>query len=756
MAPGAQLHSLKVFGEDGSTSDSVILAAMELAADPNGDMDNSDRLDVINLSLGSSWGTEHSLYGEAVKNLARAGIVAVSSAGNAGDSPYIIGSPSSEDEFISVANSIDNMQHNWQYPAATFYGSNEKFIAKFTESEFALAVEDQQNLSTTVLYHLGTAVDELSDEQKDKLAGKFALIDRGDITFVEKVNRAVDGGAVGVVIANNREGEPFVMGGDADPLVPYPVIMISQENGDAIKALMDQGEVSIAFEGAMVEEPNRIDTIGGSSSRGPRSIDGIIKPEIAAPGTLIISASSRSGNEYDTKTGTSMASPHVAGVAALLKQIHPNLPVAQLKSLIVNSATTMFEDKATQTPYPIARQGAGRVQAFEAATSQVAFTPQTLSLGIRESKQFPKIPHKINLKNLTNKRITLGLTPALHPKLYVDMPTMVVLNPKASKTISFTFTVEADTLEEFENELDGFIYVKGGEKAYQIPVLVEARKTSNVSLKKIDTAGTFVLSNKGQHTGKALAFNDLGLDVMNVFAKMHPDLYGPCDLVSAGYRIVTRTDKDENDQETETSILQFAFQLYDSLTDWVFCEPLVLIDADGDGLEEQELVGVSVGDVSGRLAQRVDDEFGSVLLDAHKVRELRSKYEEEADDDTDYYEAVEEVSDFQGFRGSSLAIVEAPIKALALNPEGALTFRLGFLDATTPGKWTSWASTRRAAGSLSTWNRLHSPLIQRPSPWRGMAPPSCITTNRRIPKAPSSSTIHGMAKGYLPLANANT
>ena len=117
VAPGATLHALKVFGISGSTTDSVVIAAMEYAADPNKDLDSSDRLDVVNLSLGGGYGSPNSLYDVAVKNLANGGTISVIAAGNSGDSPFIVGSPSTAAEALSVAASVDAMDHNWKSPA---------------------------------------------------------------------------------------------------------------------------------------------------------------------------------------------------------------------------------------------------------------------------------------------------------------------------------------------------------------------------------------------------------------------------------------------------------------------------------------------------------------------------------------------------------------------------------------------------------------------------------------------------------------
>lgn len=109
VAPEAKLYSLKVFGKKGGTSDIVVIQALEYAADPTESMDPNLHLDVVNLSLGGGYGKPKVLYTEAIKNLTRAGTVVVASAGNSGDNPYIVGAPSTSDEAISVAASIDDL-----------------------------------------------------------------------------------------------------------------------------------------------------------------------------------------------------------------------------------------------------------------------------------------------------------------------------------------------------------------------------------------------------------------------------------------------------------------------------------------------------------------------------------------------------------------------------------------------------------------------------------------------------------------------
>jgi subtilisin family serine protease len=105
VAPKAELYSLRIFGCEGSTD--VTDQAIEWAMDPNNDGNLSDHLDVINMSLGSPFGSEYDTSAVASNNAAQAGVIVVASAGNNADVYYITGSPSVASRAISVASSVD-------------------------------------------------------------------------------------------------------------------------------------------------------------------------------------------------------------------------------------------------------------------------------------------------------------------------------------------------------------------------------------------------------------------------------------------------------------------------------------------------------------------------------------------------------------------------------------------------------------------------------------------------------------------------
>ncbi len=345
VAPDAQVYAVKVFGKDGSTMDAVVIAGFEFAADPNGDLNPDDQLDVINLSLGGGFGQPQILYTEAVRNLSRAGTVVVASAGNSGPIDYIVGAPGTSDEAISVAASIDGSEHNWKFAAVRFISSsNPNWMAKAIEGPLSKPIKDSGQIEGE-LVDIGLAAEDLPEDVKTKLAGKVALISRGKVPFSEKLKRAIEAGAIGAVVYNNEPGKPIPMGGEGK--VDMPAIMVSQALGQKLVSEMALGAVRIQFQtGEQIQEPELIDTITDFSSKGPRSEDNLLKPEIAAPGSRVISAAMGEGAGTIQLDGTSMAAPHMAGVMALLKQARPNLTSAQLKSLAMNTSKILTSLRA--------------------------------------------------------------------------------------------------------------------------------------------------------------------------------------------------------------------------------------------------------------------------------------------------------------------------------------------------------------------------------------------------------------------------
>jgi len=689
VAPEAQLYALKVFGKEGSTDDAIVIAALEFAADPDSNIETQNPLDVVNLSLGSPFGNPKLLYREAIANLNHLGTVVVASAGNSGNISYITGSPAVSDEALSVAASIDNMDHNWHFDASSFKLSDDnEIIAEMAEATFSKPLNTISNLSGKLVY-VGKAK-LITEEQAQLLKGNIALIDRGEVTFATKISNAFKAGAIAAVVINNVEGNPFTMGGESEK-IDIPAIMIGLTPGKTIRKAVQAGTIVIANlkSDKKTSKPEIIDTLTDFSSRGPRSEDSIIKPEISAPGSNIISAKMGGGNEVVAMSGTSMAAPHMAGVIALLKQTHPQLTAQELKSLAMLTAKSINDAKGVV--YPIALQGAGRVQVDAANNSSFTLVPAALSLGRNEVMVGKTLSKTLKIKNLESTPLELTLQSKLSPQLQLISPLSLSLKANEEADVEFVIRIKSPQSDTFDNELDGFILMTDQtKKVYSLPVLAMALKISQISASALkvhssseaDSVGSLAqltLKNTSPHAGLAFLFNLLGKDALKDDRGVkNRSLSTSCDLESVGYRTVTLEDKG-----VKKEFLQMALKLYNPLTTWNNCEFSVQIDANGDGIADQELAGANRSNTEGLGAG-----MGSLLLDANKARDLRREYEAKVAANTpnailDFSSALLESMDALMINQSSLMIIQTPVASLKTIPGQNLKVKVGALSLET-------------------------------------------------------------------------
>jgi subtilisin family serine protease len=690
VAPDAQLYALKVFGKDGSTDDFVVLAALDYSADPNGDYDLSDRLDVVNLSLGSGFGTPHILYNEAIKNLTDGGIFAAISAGNSGDIPYIVGAPSVSDTALSVAASVDNMEHNYKFKAVTFTLSDNS-EAEVEAIEGSIGTPLKKTALKGELAYVGLAK-ELTDEQKSALNGKVALVDRGEISFCDKFKSVVAAGATGMVAANNQDGQPIAMGGDCQ--LKAPAIMVTKALGDRLKQSVAKGPTQVdSTLGKFIEKPELIDTITSFSSRGPRSVDGWLKPEISAPGYNVVSAAYGKGDKYVKMSGTSMAGPHIAGVAALIRQYHPTYTVDEMKAVMMGTAVVIDDEKGVV--YPVARQGAGRVDVVKALESKVAFSPAALSLGrvvVERSKQIQK---SITVKNLTDSPANYELRVMATPAMKVTLGrTSLTLGAKESVNVPVTVTFSPEMGKDPALELSASISVMEGDKEMaHAPVFALLTRAARITARdfvinatsKADSEGAtaaVTLSNDGETAGDALLFNLIAEDERKAFIRQNQARSDVCDLQAAGYRIL-----DKEIEGTMMKVVQFAVKLYNPVTSWNICEVSIQIDGDQDGVADQELLGTSMSSLKAGSPGPEVALFGSLLTDANVMRSIARDFEtgKIKSDEKDFTKAVVAQAPFGGYGNSTVAVVTVAFDKLKLQPTGDLKVKIATLsDTQTP------------------------------------------------------------------------
>ncbi|MEQ9322871.1 MAG: S8 family serine peptidase [Polyangiaceae bacterium] len=434
VAPQADLYALKVFGCSGGTT--LLVQAFEWAVDPNGDNDLSDRLDVVNMSLGSTFSLSvGSTSDAAAKNLHQAGTVLVAAAGNDGDTAFAHAFPGSLPEVLSVGASIAVSAAQLQVTApATVAGDYAGTEGSFTAplSPMGLAGE-----IVAVTPALGCT----AFSNAAAVAGNIALIQRGNCPFLQKFSQAEAAGAIAVVMINNEPGT-FQMGGDGSS--PLPGLMISQADGATLLAA--QGAVT----GSLLLPPFSSDDEAFAdflSSRGPSVIDGAPKPDISAPGVSIVSANGGSGIGGVANTGTSMASPFVAGAAAVVRQAFPSLDPSEVKALMMSANQPLRSSDGDVMP--IAYQGSGRLalgDILDQTTflrSELAPESVSLSLGHIEALETVSTTTTAQLVNLGDSEVTyeLGIE-QVHP-----LPGVTISVSPSSVSVPAQSTSETITVE---------------------------------------------------------------------------------------------------------------------------------------------------------------------------------------------------------------------------------------------------------------------------------------------------------------------
>lgn len=350
VAPDVDLYAYRVLGPWGGGNTAGILAGMDKAI--------ADGMDVINMSLGAQ--TNDPLYATsvAVNNAMLSGVATVVAAGNNGPNEKTLGSPGTAALGISVGASDAAMS----IPTFSASVSNEKFEnMQLLGKDFPDKLEDLQGQSLPIVFAgLGKSADFTGKD----LNGKIALIQRGEITFDEKIKNAKKAGAKAVIVYNNADEQISAYLGEGVGLIPS--FRLSKADGERLKAL---GEVSFKFE-TLSNTKTEGDHLADFSSRGPVNGNYDIKPDVVAPGVSIFSTAPEYindpqdginyGNAYVRLSGTSMASPHVAGTVALILQEHPEYTPFDVKSALMNTSDDL---NGKNSVYEV---GAGRIDAYQA------------------------------------------------------------------------------------------------------------------------------------------------------------------------------------------------------------------------------------------------------------------------------------------------------------------------------------------------------------------------------------------------------
>jgi minor extracellular serine protease Vpr len=394
VAPRAWLGNYRVFNAPTPTGFDAftpqIVAAFEAAV--------NDGMDVINFSGGGPQADPVSdALVEAVRNVANAGVVPVISAGNDRDDWGLgsSGSPGTAPDAISVA-AVSN-SHVFA-PSLSVTSAGAPATVQNIPFQSGGQIPDAWTTGNQTLVDVGTIVGTNGQPVErhlcgpatdpnsrgtlppDSVRGALLLVSRGTCAFVTKAANAEIGGAAGLVLVDNRPGEanfiPIQLSLDAG--------MVSDLDGARLRAFLDAagGRATVRFNKSFQElNTGRSGIITSFSSAGPTAFGHELKPDLAAPGGQILSATlpEAAGEPFAVFDGTSMAAPHVTGAVALLIARHPSWTPAQVKSALMSSAGPAWGDTARTQEASVLLEGAGLINVARADNPKLFTSPVSLS-----------------------------------------------------------------------------------------------------------------------------------------------------------------------------------------------------------------------------------------------------------------------------------------------------------------------------------------------------------------------------------------
>ncbi len=523
VAPAAWVMSYKVFygaadGDDWFYSAEGIAALEDILA---------DGAHVLNNSWGGGPGTaaEHDPLEMAALNVAAAGTFVSFSAGNSGPERGTLDHSSSD--YVTVASVTTE---SGGFSAGRLWisdGNGSPTNIPFSDAEFGPA---WPAAPTSMAYQAAVLLDPdnvlgCNAWPADAFAGRCAVIQRGICNFTDKVYEAQQAGAVAVIVYNDEaRGDDVMTMGGANSLIEIPSAFVGHTDGLALVNWLssDPDAQIVVHYGSPSLVPGIPNVVALSSSRGPGT-GNVLKPDLAAPGDNVLSQGYGTSPgeqrhlEYGAIGGTSMAAPHVAGAAALLRQLHPDWSNDDVKSALMNTARFLdvyLDTAQTQLAQPL-DMGAGCIDLSRAIDPGLLLFPPSLSFGQLTAGDSPSIP--IHVRSVSDTHETYVLRALLTtggPAAIADWdalsfaPDTLTLAPGESAVVTATL----HTAGAAPGDLQGFLVFSGALHHVHAPAwgAVAAEPAADVLLIDFDA------SSEGGGLADYLAYytdalSDLGL-----------------------------------------------------------------------------------------------------------------------------------------------------------------------------------------------------------------------------------------------------
>jgi len=590
---------------------------------------------VVNMSLGSPFGTADDPEVEAVNAMAQAGTVIVSSAGNNGQNAYLTGSPASADRAISVA-ALDASR-------ATVPGAH----ATFSQTSGTVDLQDSneapfpqgETLPVKVLRDADGGLSlgcDPAEYTAANVTGALVVTKRGTCARVARAIFGQQAGAAAVVMINSDAAYPPMEGEiteNPDTGAPFHVTIPffgAPGTAAATTTLVTADGGTVTLTHTEINNPG-YQKLASFTSGGPRNGDSAVKPDVTAPGVAVLSAGVGTGFKAATISGTSQAAPATAGSAALMTEAHPDWSTARIKAAIMNTA-----DPSLDLTYNPRISGAGVVQIQRAIDTEADILAgngqSTLSYGAEQLSTAYSETLPMTIENTGTAPLTYSIAGSFNGNplgaTISATPSTVTVAPASSQTVQVTLSLTAAQVAALPpaetSNFGALVSIRGavvatpissgaGVYSLRVPFLVAPRGLSNITTSSASALRPVPAGGSGRTTSVTVHNDGVHSGIADVYAwgiSDPADVDGIADVRAAGLQVLPGAVQGGEDSDRS---LAFAVNMHRGWSTAAATEVDIPIDTNGDGTADAWVIGTDLGQAT---AGEFDGRYVSLITDS--------------------------------------------------------------------------------------------------------------------------------------------
>lgn len=431
VAPNVRIYAYRALGPGGVGTSIQVIAAMEEAI--------KDGVDIMNLSLGNTVNGPDYPTSKAVQEASAQGVAVIVANGNSGPDNWTVGAPATAKAAFSVGAYEAMLEELFLYEPNANHSVRIRSINSNQpwnlERDYPIVLFDEEAWFTEKIVLL-------ADDAK---------------SLVDRVFHAVEHEAVAIVIKRTDNKRNDALNQLINEEIAIPIAIVSKEDGEWLENNLEDSYFKTVSN-------IKNDLVANFSSRGPVTVNWAIKPNIIAPGVNILSTIP---NGYQVLNGTSMASPHVAGAVALVKEARPNWTNKQIFAALETTARKLYDENGKLISPHI--QGAGLIQIKRAINTNIIIENGLLTFG-KMLNYIEEVSQEITFYNVSNKEQKVSFK-SEEPKkgLHFQLPQSFTLQPNEQKTVSIELKVNRLFLNT--GMVEGWIRVDAGGNEIFLPYI---------------------------------------------------------------------------------------------------------------------------------------------------------------------------------------------------------------------------------------------------------------------------------------------